>query len=91
MTHESAWADLREGWAFMWQSRPIRGVWLLYGVGLLGVGAVFVLVVPYVQRLFGGGALQVGLVDAVQLDRNFQLILKIAAKIFDAACATRDI
>jgi DHA3 family macrolide efflux protein-like MFS transporter len=64
--HPSAWTDLREGWAFMWQSRPIRGVLLLYGVGLLGVGAVFVLVVPYVQRLFGGGALQVGLLDAVQ-------------------------
>jgi MFS family permease len=64
--HPSAWADLREGWAFMWQSRPIRGVLLLYGVGLLGVGAVFVLIVPYVQRLFGGGALQVGLLDAVQ-------------------------
>jgi DHA3 family macrolide efflux protein-like MFS transporter len=27
---------------------------------------VFVLIVPYVQRLFGGGALQVGLLDAVQ-------------------------
>jgi MFS family permease len=38
----------------------------LYGVGLLGVGAVFVLAVPYVQRVFGGGAFEIGLLDAVQ-------------------------
>jgi predicted MFS family arabinose efflux permease len=62
----SAWADLREGWAIMAQSRPLRGVLLLYGVGLLGVGAVFVLVVPYIQRLFGGGPFEIGLFETAQ-------------------------
>lgn len=61
-----ALADLREGWGIMWRSRPIRGVLALYSVGLLGVGAVFVLVVPYVQRVFNGGPLQIGLLDTVQ-------------------------
>jgi MFS family permease len=62
----SAWADLREGWAIMAQSRPLRGVLLLYGVGLFGVGAVFVLVVPYIQRLFGGGPFEIGLFETAQ-------------------------
>jgi MFS family permease len=61
-----ALTDLREGWSIMWRSRPIRGMLALYGVGLLGVGAVFVLAVPYVQRVFGGGAIEIGLLDAVQ-------------------------
>ncbi len=58
--------DLREGWTVMWQSKAIRGVVVLYGVGLLGVGAVFVLTVPYVQRAFNGGALEIGLLEASQ-------------------------
>ncbi len=62
----SVLADLREGWAVMGQSRPLRGVLLLYGVGLLGVGAVFVLVVPYIQRLFGGGPFEIGLFETAQ-------------------------
>jgi DHA1 family inner membrane transport protein len=62
----SALDDLREGLAVMWQSRPLRGVLLLYGVGLLGVGAVFVLVVPYIQRLFGGGPFEIGLFETAQ-------------------------
>ena len=60
------WADLREGWEIMWRSKPIRGVVALYGVGLLGVGAVFVLTVPYVQRGFNGGPLEIGLLEASQ-------------------------
>jgi predicted MFS family arabinose efflux permease len=50
----------------MWRSRPLRGVFVLYSGGLLGVGAVFVLVVPYVQRVFSGGPAQIGLLDATQ-------------------------
>jgi MFS family permease len=61
-----ALADLQEGWRIMWRSKPIRGVVTLYGVGLLGVGAVFVLTVPYVQRLFNGGPLEIGLLEASQ-------------------------
>jgi MFS family permease len=61
-----AWADLKEGWEILWRSRPIRGVVTLYGVGLLGVGAVFVLTVPYVQRAFGGGPMEIGLLEASQ-------------------------
>jgi MFS family permease len=57
---------LREGLTVMWHSRPLRGVLLLYGVGLLGVGAVFVLVVPYIQRLFGGGPFEIGLFETAQ-------------------------
>lgn len=60
------WADLLEGWEIMWHSKPIRGVVVLYGVGLLGVGAVFVLTVPYVQQGFNGGPLQIGLLEASQ-------------------------
>ncbi len=62
----SAGADLREGWEIMWRSQQIRGVVTLYGVGLLGVGAVFVLTVPYVQRGFNGGPLEIGLLEASQ-------------------------
>jgi MFS family permease len=61
-----AWADLREGWEVMWRSKALRGVVVLYGVGLLGVGAVFVLTVPYVQRAFNGGPLEIGLLEASQ-------------------------
>jgi predicted MFS family arabinose efflux permease len=61
-----AWTDLREGFSIMWRSRAIRGVAILYSLGLLGVGAVFVLAVPYVQRAFGGGPLQIGLLDTSQ-------------------------
>jgi MFS family permease len=61
-----ALADVRAGWQIMWRSRPLRGVFVLYSVGLLGVGAVFVLVVPYVQRVFNGGPAQIGLLDATQ-------------------------
>lgn len=61
-----ALADLREGWEIMWRSKPIRGVVTLYGVGLLGVGSVFVLTVPFVQRLFNGGPLEIGLLEASQ-------------------------
>jgi predicted MFS family arabinose efflux permease len=61
-----ALADVRAGWQIMWRSRPLRGVFVLYSVGLLGVGAVFVLVVPYVQRIFSGGPAQIGLLDAIQ-------------------------
>src|SRR5690348_14142919 len=61
-----ALADVRAGWRIMWRSRPLRGVFVLYSVGLLGVGAVFVLVVPYVQRVFSGGPAQIGLLDTTQ-------------------------
>jgi MFS family permease len=61
-----AWADLREGLEVMWRSKALRGVVVLYGVGLLGVGAVFVLTVPYVQRAFNGGPLEIGLLEASQ-------------------------
>ena len=61
-----AWRDLREGWEVMWRSKALRGVVVLYGVGLLGVGAVFVLTVPYVQRVFNGGPLEIGLLEASQ-------------------------
>ena len=57
------WADLNEGLRTMWASKPLRGVAVLYGVGMLGVGSVFVLVVPYVQREFQGGPLQIGLLE----------------------------
>jgi MFS transporter, DHA3 family, macrolide efflux protein len=60
------WRDLREGWGIMRRSRPLRGVLTSYSVGLLGVGAVFVLTVPYVQQVFNGDAFQVGLLEAIQ-------------------------
>lgn len=60
------WSDVREGWGIMWRSNLLRGVVVLYSVGLLGVGAVFVLTVPYVQQVFHGGALEVGLLEATQ-------------------------
>jgi len=61
-----AWADLQAGLRVMWASRAIRGSLLLYWVGLLGVGATFVLAVPYIQRIFRGGPFEIGLLDAVQ-------------------------
>jgi len=62
----SPWADLQAGVRLMWASRAIRGSLVLYGFGLLGVGAIFVLTVPYVERIFHGGSLQIGLLDAAE-------------------------
>ena len=57
------WTDLQEGVQTMWSSKPLRGVAVLYSVGMLGAGSVFVLVVPYVQTEFQGGPLQIGLLE----------------------------
>lgn len=58
-----SWDDISEGLRTMAGSKPMRAVAILYAVGMLGVGSVFVLVVPYVQREFQGGPLQIGLLE----------------------------
>jgi predicted MFS family arabinose efflux permease len=57
------WSDITEGMRSMWDSEALRGVALLYAIGMLGVGSVFVLIVPYVQTEFQGGPLQIGLLE----------------------------
>ena len=62
-----AWTDLREGFSIMWRSRAIRGAWP-YSIAsdFWAWEPSFVLAVPYVQRAFGGGPLQIGLLDTSQ-------------------------
>ncbi len=66
VTVREAWHDLREGLVFTARSAVVRNVTLVVGVLFLGLGAVNVLWIPYMQRVFGVGAQEIGLVDAAQ-------------------------
>jgi len=61
-----SWVALQEGVHFLWQNAVIRGVTVVVSVLFLGLGAVNVLWVPYMQRVFSLGAQEIGLVDAFQ-------------------------
>ena len=63
---QRSWQDLREGLAYTWRTPVVRGVTLVVSVLFLGLGAVNVLWVPYMQRVFRLGAQEIGLVDAFQ-------------------------
>lgn len=62
----AVWAELREGVVYLFGNRTMRGVLLCLAVVQLGVGAVNVLWVPFMQRIFGLGPEGVGAVDTAQ-------------------------
>lgn len=59
-------ADLREGLAYLFTHRSTIGVMVCLTVAMLGVGAINVVWVPYLQRTFGIGAEGLGIVDGAQ-------------------------
>lgn len=59
-------SDLREGLVYLFTSRIMIGVMVCLGVAMLGVGAINVIWVPYLQRTFGIGAQGLGIVDSAQ-------------------------
>ena len=66
MTLAASWRDLREGLSFSLHTSTVRNVTLVVGVLFLGLGAVNVLWIPYMQKVFHVGAQEIGLVDAAQ-------------------------
>jgi DHA3 family macrolide efflux protein-like MFS transporter len=62
----SLWGELREGVVYLFGSRTMVGVLICLGVVQLGLGAVNVVWVPYLQRTFGVGAEGLGIVDSAQ-------------------------
>jgi MFS family permease len=62
----AVWAEIREGTAYLFGSRTLAGVLLCLAVVQLGVGAINVVWVPFLQRTFGVGADGVGIVDSIQ-------------------------
>jgi DHA3 family macrolide efflux protein-like MFS transporter len=58
--------DLREGLVYLFTHRSTIGVLVCLTVAMLGVGAINVIWVPYLQRTFGIGAEGLGIVDAAQ-------------------------
>jgi DHA3 family macrolide efflux protein-like MFS transporter len=59
-------ADLREGVEFLFSSRTLIGVVICTAVAMLGVGAINVIWVPFLQRTFNIGAVGLGFVDSAQ-------------------------
>ena len=60
------WRDLREGMAYLFGSRTLVGLLVCMCVLMLGIGAINVVWVPYLQRTFGVGAAGLGIVDSSQ-------------------------
>jgi MFS transporter, DHA3 family, macrolide efflux protein len=60
------WRDLREGMAYLFGSRTLVGIMACMCVLMLGIGAINVVWVPYLQRTFGVGATGLGIVDSSQ-------------------------
>lgn len=58
--------DLRDGLAYLFGNRSTLGVTICMTVASLGIGAINVVWVPYLQRTFGVGAEGLGIVDSVQ-------------------------
>jgi sugar phosphate permease len=62
----AVWAEMREGVVYLFGSRIMVGVLLCLAVVQLGVGAMNVAWVPFMQRTFGLGPEGLGAVDAAQ-------------------------
>ncbi|MGD2040644.1 MAG: MFS transporter [Anaerolineae bacterium] len=63
---DAVWAELREGVVYLFGSRVMVGVLLCMSVVQLGLGAINVLWVPFMQRTFGLGPEGLGAVDVAQ-------------------------
>jgi DHA3 family macrolide efflux protein-like MFS transporter len=62
----AVWAEMRDGVAYLLTNRTMVGVLLCLSVVQLGIGAINVLWVPFMQETFGLGAEGLGAVDAAQ-------------------------
>jgi DHA3 family macrolide efflux protein-like MFS transporter len=62
----AVWAEMRGGVAYLFGNRTMVGVLLCLSVVQLGIGAINVLWVPFMQGTFGLGAEGLGAVDAAQ-------------------------
>ncbi len=62
----AVWAEMREGVAYLFGNRTMVGILVCMAVVQLGLGAINVLWVPYLQRTFGVGAEGLGIVDFAQ-------------------------
>ena len=60
------WAEIREGVIYLFGNRTLVGVLICMAVVQLGVGALQVVWVPFLERTFGIGAVGLGIVDSVQ-------------------------
>jgi DHA3 family macrolide efflux protein-like MFS transporter len=62
----AVWQELATGLSFIKNSRMLVGVLMSLGVIQLGVGAIQVIWVPFLQNYFGVGAEGLGIVDSIQ-------------------------
>ena len=62
----TVWGEMREGVVYLFQSRTMVGVLVCLGVVQLGLGAINVIWVPFMRRVFGLGPEGLGAVDAAQ-------------------------
>jgi MFS family permease len=62
----AVWAELREGVIYLFGNRTMVGVLLSLSVVQLGIGAINVIWVPFMQRTFGMGPEGLGAVDMAQ-------------------------
>ncbi len=62
----SLWSEVREGTDYLFGNQIMLGVLICMTVIQLGLGAINVVWVPYLQRTFGVGAEGLGIVDSAQ-------------------------
>jgi DHA3 family macrolide efflux protein-like MFS transporter len=62
----AVWVELREGVTYLFGSRTMVGILLCLSVVQLGIGAINVIWVPFMQRTFGLGPEGLGAVDTAQ-------------------------
>jgi MFS family permease len=62
----AVWTELREGVTYLFGSRTMVGILLCLSVVQLGIGAINVIWVPFMQRTFGLGPEGLGAVDTAQ-------------------------
>lgn len=60
------WAELRQGLGFVRSSRLLTGIMIVMTVVMLGIGAINVLWVPFMDRLFDIGPEGLGIADSLQ-------------------------
>jgi MFS family permease len=62
----AVWSEMREGMVYLFRSQAILRVTVCLAVVQLGIGAINVVWVPFLQRTFGIGAEGLGIVDSAQ-------------------------
>jgi len=66
VTLQALWSELREGLAFVRSSQLVLGIVVVITIVMLGIGAINVLWVPFMDRLFGVGPEGLGIADSLQ-------------------------